>query len=289
MSSAVERVQRYYDRNTDRFLRYGQGGAFGAIHRAVWGPGVEDEQAAFHFVDRLIADRLLTLSADAAAAPHVVDLGCGVGASLCYLARALPLRGTGVTLSPVQAELAAERFAAAGCAERLRALCADFCALPPDVERADLAFAIEAFVHVTDPQRFFAECARLIRAGGVLVVCDDMLGERATAKAARRWLERFRRGWHAHTLLSPAQTVELAGAAGFALRETIELTPYLQLGRVRDLGIAALKHALGWLPVTGPTFDSMLGGHALQVGLKRGYLTHTALVFERRSIAERRS
>jgi tocopherol O-methyltransferase len=281
MSSAVEQIRHYYDRNTDRFLRYGQGGAFGAIHRAVWGPGVADERAAFHYVDQLIADRLRALAGDAQDAPLVIDLGCGVGASLCYLAQQLPIRGVGVTLSPVQVEQAARRFTAAGLGDRLRSLRADFCALPGDIERVDMAFAIEAFLHVADPVRFFAECARVIRPGGLLLVCDDMLGDRASDPQARRWLGRFRRGWHVHTLLTPAQTAELAGAAGFRLRETIELTPYLELGRARDIGIAALMRALGWLPIAGPTFDSFLGGHALQVCLERGYLGHTVLVLER--------
>ena len=46
-----------------------------------------DARAGFHFVEDRIADvvrRGLT---------HVVDLGCGVGASLCYLARLLPITG----------------------------------------------------------------------------------------------------------------------------------------------------------------------------------------------------
>jgi len=65
------------------------------------------------------------------------------------------------------------------------------------------------------------------------------------------------------------------------LRETIELTPYLELGRGRDIGIAALMRALGWLPIAGPTFDSFLGRHVRQVCLERGHLRHTVLVLER--------
>ncbi len=35
----------YYDRNTRGFLRFGQGGHSGAIHRAVRGPGVPVERS----------------------------------------------------------------------------------------------------------------------------------------------------------------------------------------------------------------------------------------------------
>ena len=112
-------IRRYYDRNTSAFVALGQGGSVGAIHRAVWGPGVTRREDAFHFVEdqHRRAHRALPLTCRPAA--HVVDLGCGVGASLCYLARKLPISGTGITLSPVQARLAAERIRLAGLADRV--------------------------------------------------------------------------------------------------------------------------------------------------------------------------
>src|SRR5262245_22507349 len=126
----VDNVRRYYDRQTGAFLALGQGGQEGSIHRAVWAPGVSDRQQAFHYVE----DRIATLirqyidvhgrdpsqsggratsqsgGRDPSGSPtenrlHVVDLGCGVASSLCYLAKLLPIQATGITLSPVQARL----------------------------------------------------------------------------------------------------------------------------------------------------------------------------------------
>ena len=94
-------IRAYYDRHTAGFLTHGQGGDVGAIHRAVWGPGTTTRAKAFHYVEDLIA-ALVTSLPDHSSPRHLVDLGCGVGASLCYLAERLPIRGTGVTLSPVQ-------------------------------------------------------------------------------------------------------------------------------------------------------------------------------------------
>ena len=51
---ATDEVQRYYDRHTDRFVAYGQGGAYGAIHRAVWGPGTRSRSDAFRYVESQI-------------------------------------------------------------------------------------------------------------------------------------------------------------------------------------------------------------------------------------------
>jgi len=132
-------IRRYYDRHTASFVRFGQGG--GSIHRAVWGPGTSTRDQAFHYVDDQIArlvGRLLTTARTA----HVVDLGCGVGASLSYLAQRLPVRGTGITLSPVQAAIARQRIAEAGLSGRVECIEGDYCDLPSTLAPADVAYAI---------------------------------------------------------------------------------------------------------------------------------------------------
>src|SRR5882672_5713288 len=110
---SAAQIRRYYDRNTSAFVALGQAGSVGAIHRAVWGPGVVSRHEAFRYVEDRIAEHIRRLP-PAREAPHVVDLGCGVGASLCYLAGQVPMTGTGITLSPVQARFAEERIRQAG-------------------------------------------------------------------------------------------------------------------------------------------------------------------------------
>lgn len=144
------RIRRYYDRNTSTFVTFGQGGNVGAIHRAVWGPGVANRRQAFRYVE----DQIATVIRRLPAPPdgwHVVDLGCGVGASLCYLAEQLPIRGSGITLSATQAALAERRVAQAGLSDRVVCLQGDYGDLPDDLAPADLAMAIESFAHAPDP------------------------------------------------------------------------------------------------------------------------------------------
>ena len=105
-------IRHYYDRHSAAFVRYGQGG--GSIHRAVWGEGTRTRDEAFHYVDDQIA-ALVRPFVSSSPETHVVDLGCGVGASLCYLARRLPIRGTGITLSPAQAALGRRALRVRGC------------------------------------------------------------------------------------------------------------------------------------------------------------------------------
>jgi SAM-dependent methyltransferase len=281
----TSRIRAYYDRNTPAFVRLGQGG--GAIHRAVWGPGVQSREEAFHYVEDQIA-LLVTpqrqpggeTQPGVSGAPHVVDLGCGVGASLLYLAGRLPIRGTGVTLSPVQARTAQGRIRAAGLSDRVDCLEGDYTNLPSSVEAADLAYAIEAFVHCADPAAFFAECHRIVRAGGLLAICDDFT-RASTDRAAARARDEFCRGWHVNTLVSSGALTAIGASAGFEHVSTTELTPYLELGRPRDVAIGIAAALCGWLPLDHTRFGHLIGGAALQRGLTRGWLGYDLVVFRR--------
>ena len=271
-------VQRYYDRHTATFLRYGQGGGAGAIHRAVWGPGVETREAAFHYVEDCIAEQLRA-TLPAVAEPSIVDLGCGVGGSLCYLAKRLPIRGAGVTLSPVQARLAAERIRAAGLDDRIRCLEGDYADPGLDLPAADLVYAIESFVHGPDPAGFFAQCARVVRPGGLLFICDDVRRTGGDG-AARRAIDRFRRGWRINTLLDRGALHTLAAEAGFEHRSTQDLTSFLETGRPRDRAIGVLAALVGWLPVDSK-LGHLTGGSALQTCLRRGWIGYDLALFRR--------
>lgn len=278
----ASQVRRYYDRQTAGFVALGQGGGEGGIHRAVWGPGVTSRAQAFHFVD----DRLAELVAGLATAggtscpPHVVDLGCGVGSSLTYLAARVPMRGTGVTLSPVQARLAAARIEAAGLTECVTCVEADYSHLPASVAGADLAFAIESFVHGPSPALFFAECHRLIRPGGLLVICDD-LRRSASDPRADRAIDRFRQGWHVNTLLTHQALVAHGEASGFVHEQSTDLTPWLEIGRPRDRALAAFVAAFGWLPLDRTRIGHLVGGSALQTCLARGWVGYELAQFRR--------
>jgi len=276
---APDLVRRFYDRSTPGFGRLGQGGRTGAIRRAVWGPGVTDRVQAFHFVDHEIAEHARAL-APSAAPLHVVDLGCGVGGSLCYLAARLPMRGTGITLSPVQVAHAQARIRAAGLADRVTCSVGDYCDLPSSIGPADLAYAIESFVHGPDPVRFFTQCRDLVRPGGRLILCDDFRGDTSEPAAARA-LDRFRDGWHVNTLLNLDEVQAIARLAGFTLHTAMPLTPMLELGRPRDRLIKAFLAVFGWLPLHRTPLGHLVGGDALQTCLQRGWLRHDLLVFVR--------
>ncbi len=135
-------------------------------------------------------------------------------------------------------------------------------------------------MHGPSPERFFAEAARLIRPGGLLVICDDLRRETADPKAARA-LDRFARGWHINSLLTRDTLCQLARDAGFVHEATTDLTPWLELGRPRDRMVAALVAMFGWLPLEESRFGMLAGGSALQTCLRRGWIGYDLVRFRR--------
>ena len=274
-------IRRYYDRHSASFVRFGQGR--GSIHRAVWGPGTRTKDEAFHFVEDQITT-LIRRSLSSSASVHIVDLGCGIGASLCYLAEQVPIRGSGITLSPAQAAMARELVADRGLSGRVECLEGDYCALPASIMPADLAYAIESFVHGPDPARFFDQCRRLLKPGGLLVICDDMKTG-VVSPAATRAIDEFTKGWHINTLVERDALIRFAREAGFEYESTQDLTPLLELHRVRDVAITVAVALLKRLPFDTERFDYAIGGDALQTCLARGWIRYELSVFKSGQIA----
>lgn len=278
-SAETKAVRRYYEGNTRLFLSRGLQGETGTIHRAVWAEGVEHLAQALTYTNNLIYRELLPLQqASPTDMLRVIDLGCGVGGSLLYLAERFleNFWGLGVTISPLQATIALQRAQQAGSYPKCVFLLADYLHLPL-AGKFDAAFSIEAFAHAPDPQRYLEEAARLLRLGGRLLLCDDFSGENAAPD--NFWLSAFKRGWLAPRLCSPSQVEKLATACGLRPIARRDLTPHLHLSRLPGW-LARLAVAMG-LRLRHPYLNSLFGGMALQQALKNGIVTYQWMVFEK--------
>jgi cyclopropane fatty-acyl-phospholipid synthase-like methyltransferase len=283
VSTHLDEIRFYYDVNTADFQRYGQGSEQAVIRRAVWGPGVTQRTAAFRYVDELIAAELGALQKSVPL--RVLDFGCGLGASLLHLWQALQVQGVGFTISPIQAQLARQRFAAADASQHLTCLEADFLSLAQDLPAADAVFAIESFVHSTSAHAFFEAAARHLKPGGTLIVCDDFLTPRtqsALRPAERQAIDTFRHGWVAPTVIPVQEAIHAAAHCGLELHTDLNLTCYLELQRPRDRALSALVSLLGQLPIPGYRWRSLVGGNALRTALRTGLVEHRYLSWRKK-------
>ena len=106
---------------------------------------------------------------------HIVDLGCGCGATMQQLLGYYPLAEiTGVNIDEEQLQVAEKKLAHAGLSVRARLHHADFQATGLPASSFDAAYALETSCYGRSETKaaFITEAARLLRPGGRLVVVD---------------------------------------------------------------------------------------------------------------------
>jgi len=286
--SHTEAVKHFYDQNTAAFLKWGKHKQTFNIHQPLWAEGVATFEEAVSYSNRLVLKEVEELLGTASQNAHIIDLGCGVGSSVLYLAQNLDIdtKLWGITISPEQVRLA-QAFAEK---QKSKAVCqfleGDFLAWPKAIPPVDLAFAIEAFLHAASPERFFEAAAQGIRSGGRLVLVDDFLSPLAErsplSPKQQKQLSSFRHGWMAGSLLSEQRADHIATQKGFRLLSSQNLTPFMKWGRPRDKLIGLMVAIAGKWMQKSTYFKMMHGGYAKQQSLKQDLLRYQLLVWEKR-------
>ena len=158
----------------------------------------------------IATDNLTTLMAEQGSiGPEmsVLDVGCGIGNPACLLAERYGCRVTGISTSGTGVEHAARRAQERGCSDRVAFSVADGMDNGLPGASFDRVWVLESSHLMPRKDALLAECARVLRPGGRLILCDIIL----------------RRSLPLAEMLSRAQDVlHLHYAFGRAKMETLE-------------------------------------------------------------------
>ena len=141
------------------------------MHHGYYGRGgtykLDRRQAQIELIEEL----LVWAGYDQHHAPqNIIDVGCGIGGSTLYLAQKFGSQATGITLSPVQVSRAKERATEAVLDNRLRFEVANALDMPFPDHTCDLVWSLESGEHMPDKTKFLAECYRVLKPGGKMIL-----------------------------------------------------------------------------------------------------------------------
>ena len=210
--------QRHYDRVTEAW-RLLLGDEF---HYGVFTRGSTDLAAASAELTRLMVE-----AADLGRDTEVLDVGCGTGAQACHLAAAVGARVVGITTSEVGVDAARARAAAAGVEDRVRFEQRDGMANGFPDASFDRAWVLESSHLMRKRDRLVGECARVLRPGGRIALCDIVQQRDMPFEEVRRLREPLAllRDVFGDARMEPlARYAELAEANGLSVERTVDLT-----------------------------------------------------------------
>jgi 27-O-demethylrifamycin SV methyltransferase len=102
----------------------------------------------------------------------VLDVGCGIGNPACLLAEQYGCCVTGISTSSAGVEHARRRALKRGCSDRVSFKVADGMDNGFPAGSFDRIWVLESSHLMSRKEALFAECARVVRPGGRLALCD---------------------------------------------------------------------------------------------------------------------
>lgn len=210
----IREVRKHYDRLSIFYrLLWGE-----HIHHGYWENGESIKRAQVRLMEKLAEEARIPRGAT------VLDIGCGLGGSVFWLAEEYNCRVTGLTISPVQAQMASRRARKKGLNDRARFLIEDANAWSPQSETVDAIWIMESSEHFRDKPNFFARCATALKPGGVLAICAWLRGKRSTDANGTKLVETIGRAMLSASLDTLDQYVDWMRQAGLIVETAQDIT-----------------------------------------------------------------
>jgi len=256
-------VQAYYDRVTDTYRQKW----CDSFHFAIF-TGTESLQEAMTATERRIAEEGHFGPED-----RVLDIGCGVGGPALNIAEFSGARVTGINIVERHVNIARQQAEARGLSDRTDFQVADAMHMPFADNSFDAAYVFEAGCHMPDKVKFYKECSRVLRPGGVFLGLDWLKKDGLLRDEEAAYIEPVCRLHSVPHLISMNQLREMLTAANLEVDRIEDAAGHGDILRnwelVDTLAIRGVRGLVPWL--IPPTLRMLTdGGLALSKAARNG-------------------
>jgi tocopherol O-methyltransferase len=198
----------------------------------------------------------------------VLDIGCGFGGSTLYLAKKYKACATGITISPVQVEMARKAAGAAQLDARFLLMDAEALDFP---QPFDLLWSVESISHYHDHRSFFANAVRFLKPGGTFALTDWFKRADLSTAQTRKYIEPIERGMYVELETMDNYESHLL-ASGLQIVHEQDLSS--QCAKSWDLGLDMIRHKSLWALAAKMGKDFVTNLKAFQA-MRAGYASGT--------------
>jgi tocopherol O-methyltransferase len=215
------------------------------IHHGYWIRGDESKETAqIQLIEHLA--QLANLKTGS----RILDIGCGFGGSSLYMAKKYGASTTGITISPVQVQMAKEAAAK-------KNLDASFLLMDAEdmqfAQPFDMLWSVESISHYHDPRKFFASAVKFLKPGGCFALTDWFRKENIPPADKMKFIEPIEEG----------MMVELRGMNDY---NDFLVSSGLQVVHRQDLTVNCAKSwDIGLDIITDKAFWSMAAKHGAEL------------------------
>ncbi len=272
--SIREKVQRFYDIGSPIYLQ-----ALGVhIHDGYYLTGKETRAEAQENLVRFLAEKAVIRKGS-----RILDVGSGIGGSSIWLAKNLAAQTVGITISPVQVEMA-KRLA------REQNLNLSYLLMNAEnmsfTQQFDYVWVLAALTHLQDQENFFRSAFKLLVNKGRILIYDWTAAEDITDLSQDRDIQLFIEGMVLARIYSANTYLTWLINSGYRIVYTEDITartlktwesPFSIFKERRILKLAYRLHIDDWHEIL--TF--LKGIRAIRTAIRRNKIRSMVMVAEK--------
>ncbi len=268
--NSVAKIREHYDLGSEFYKKF-----WGKhIHHGYFETGKESKEVA---AEKLI--KLLVKHGNIKKGSRVLDVGCGVGGTSIWLAQNLGCKITGISISPVQIDMAKKAVGKMKNAPQF--FVQDANDLNNLEGKFDVIWAVEMISHLKNRADLFKNFERLLAKGGKICITDWMKDDKISQSRRKKFIEPIEKGMLVD-LPDLSEYKEHFDANGLRLKYYEDINEFVS--KTWDMSLGYLKSPALWKLAKDhrKEFSEFVKSfYAIRKGFKEGSFRYGIFVIEK--------